>query len=176
MRCLSPIIVLMALLIPLRAASNEFRYVSNEELADELQRRRSDVTRTEERLASLHAEVLHAEQAFRDAAAAEEKIAALVQTRARVFYRLSKDGRSLRFLLQSDEVVETLRRFTLLKRLLLEGLVARREAGMRVAAAEKRLASLKEDKNAALQMHAMLAETLAQLESEAARREGDNPR
>lgn len=154
------------------AASDDLRYASEEELNRELESRQGDVARTRERLDELIAKASQAEQelsqAKQDGAVAEK----LAVERARTLYKVSRQGGSVRYLAKATSAVDFLARLATLKRLMVDSLEARRQAGLRLAEAQKRLALLREEGAAARDMHRMLEEALAELEREKARRSG----
>ncbi len=154
------------------AASDDLRYTSEEELNEELESRQGDVTRTQERLDQLRDQASEADLALREAQRDGEVAEKLAVERARTLYKLSRQGGSVRYLAKATSAVDFLARLATLKRLMVDSLQARRQAGLRIAEAQKRLASLREEEDAARNMHRMLEEALAELEREKARRSG----
>ena len=167
------LILMLAIVCSMQpTTADSLRYASDEELRDELERRTGDIARTSLRLAKLGERSFRArkelDQAQQDGIAADS----LAIARAGAFYKLSRQGGSFRYLLQAKSALDFLSRLATLKRLLLDSLESRRQAGLRIAAAEKRIASIREEKRAAEKMHLMLKEALAELQSEQARRNG----
>jgi hypothetical protein len=164
----------LLLLAPPAAAEDE-GYISGEELEAEITNRREDIARTDYRIETIvtaeTAAMAELNAARGDGVTVEKQAVA----RARVLYRLTRGGGSLRFLLGASSPVDLLKRLSDLKRLLVEGLEARRQAGHRIAVAERRVASLREDKDAAFKMKDMLVDALTDLEAEKERRRGRSP-
>ena len=67
-------------------------------------------------------------------------------------------------MLKAKTAVDLLARFAMVKRLLFVSLESRREAGLRIAKAEKSVSSIREEKRAATAMLLMLEEAVTALE------------
>ncbi len=168
-RCL---LVCLALLILTPSVKAEEGYISLDELEDEIARRREDIARTDYRISAVTTEENSALTELGNARADGAVVEQQAIVRARVLYRISRNGGSLRYLLGADSPVNLLKRLSDLKRLLVHGLEARRQAGHRIVAAERRVSNLRDEKDAAFQMKGMLADALSDLEEEKARLSG----
>ena len=164
------LVVLSLLFLTHSAQTNELQYTTYTELREEVAKRARDIERTEERIAMLLTEAETARNALAAAKMDNRRIETAAAFRARLCYRFSKTGDAVRFLFNADSVVEMLKRIQFLKKLLTDGLEARREAGLRIAATEKRLFAIEEDKEAARSMHQMLQQTYLELSEEMRRR------
>lgn len=138
-------------------------YASDKELATELMQRKEDIERTAARLAELTRQEENARRLLQRAIEDDKRTQAAAMERARMYYLISKNGGALEFILNADSVVDMLKRHALLKQILIRGLEARRESGLRVASTEQQLSIIKKEKAAALNMHAMLSQTLSEL-------------
>lgn len=144
----------------LAIGEGELGYVSDGELKSEIAERENDIKRTKARLA----ELLTLEQkSSAELAAARSSIIEIetqTQVRVRAYYCMSRNAGTLRFLFDAVSPTDAIRRITLLRRLLIEGLEARRAAGLRIAEAERTASRVIEDKEAAGLMLDMLNEAL----------------
>jgi hypothetical protein len=150
--------------------ADDLEYVSNAELKAEILRRETDMQRTVERLAELTEKEREVDEelgAAREGIVEIEKQAAV---RVRAFYRMSRNAGSLRFFLDADSPTDAIRRINTLRRLLLDGLDARRRAGLRIAEAEKMQSRIREDGEAARAMLDMLTEAYEERLKEATAR------
>ena len=172
MRRMATVTFLALAVLPLRVMPDDIQYASDVELTTELAERRQDILRTESRIASLNAEEATWKQSLIEARDADRDAELVASKRARMFYRISKQGGGLRFVLNSESVMDFMKRATLMRQLVTDGLDARREAGLRVAAAEQTLSTIREEKAAAQSMHAMLVQTFDELTREINRRRG----
>jgi hypothetical protein len=159
--------------LTLTAAADSVKYVSSDELQGEIERRTADIARTRLRLAELAEQAVRAEQERRLARESGRAAEARAARQAGVLYRISRQGGALRYLLQATDAMDLMARLTMLKRLLYESLDARRAAGLRIAAAEKRVSQLSQEKLAAAKMLEMLEAALAELRDEQARALGE---
>ncbi len=149
---------------------SEFQYVSNRELGEELKERARDIERTEARIAEISASETALRAALKTAIADGKRTESIAVKRTRLYYRFAKQGGTLKYIFNSASVVEMLKRASFLQRLLKEGLDARRESGLRIAATAKQLETIQSEKSAALEMHAMLTQTFAELQCEMGQR------
>ncbi len=140
------------------AQSNELDYVSNSELKAEIKEREEDMKRTAARLADLGEQERIAEAELTGAKQDLQKIESASAARVRAFYRMSRNAGTLRYLLNADSPIDAIRRVQTLRQLLVDGLEQHREAGLRLAEAEKQVAVVKEGKEAAHAMLEMLTE------------------
>lgn len=159
------VVVAVALHTAIHARADDLGYLSKSELEAEITRRQEDIARTDYRISAISSAEAKATAELAKAREAGAIIERQAITRARALYRISRNGGSLRYLLGARSPVELLRRLSELKRLLIEGLEERRQAGHRIASAERRVASLEEEKTAAFQMKDMLVDTLLELEA-----------
>ena len=143
--------------------SEEVHYASENELKLELAERKEDILRTEARLAKLATSEIEAKRHLEAAKIDGKKAEEIAVERTRIFYSISKNGAALRFILNATSIIDMLKRLALMKRLFAEALEARREAGLRIAAAEQQLQSIRADKEAAYAMLAMLTHALDEL-------------
>jgi hypothetical protein len=140
------------------AQSNDLEYVSNSELKAEIMEREEDIKRTAARLADLGEQERTADTELANANRDLQMIEKLSTARIRAFYRMSRNAGTLRFLLNASSPIDAIRRIQTLRRLLLDGLDAHRQAGLRIAEAKKQVSRLQEDKKAARAMIDMLSE------------------
>lgn len=155
-------------------ATQAYGYVSAEELALEIDRRRMDIERTEERLARLSVremELLSKKQLSEREA---EKIKQKVILRTRLFYRLSKSGGSLRYLLGSSSATQFLKRLALLRHLLQGTLEAQRQSHLHYAKITAEIEEVTVEKTSAVQILAELQSVLAELTLEQSNRSHKN--
>ena len=155
---------------------NGLDYVSDAELKTEIAERQADIERTRARLAELSAQEQTASVELDHARLRLSEIEAQTLRRVRVYYYMSRNAGSLRFLLDAASPTEAVRRVTLLRRLLVDALEDRRAAGLRLVEAERRLTRLTEDEQAARQMLDMLGDALKSRIDEAAGRGMSVPR
>ena len=156
------------------SAANDLEYASKSDLANEVRNRKTDIARTKARIASLEQAERDAKSELGRANVEVKKIEALVTVRAKMFYRLHRNGGGLRYLLGSSSAIELLRRLGELRHLLQSCLESRKQAGIRLAKAENALESTKKEKRAAFAMLSLLKKTLKELRNELARRDGSN--
>jgi hypothetical protein len=139
-------------------------YISIDELEEEINNRREDIARTDYRLSTIEKAEIAAEAELARSRDHGADIEHQVIIRAKALYRMSRNGGTLRYLFGASSPVDLLKRLSELRRLLIESLEARRQAGHRIVQAERRVESLAEEREAAFQMKAMLTEALAELE------------
>ncbi len=149
----------------------ELEYVSNDELASELTNRQADIARTKDRLASLQNKTLFAKQEFNRAEKEARQAENLLTTRARMFYKLHKNGGTLRYLLGSSSAMQLLKRLSELKHLLEDGLQSHRHANIRLVEATNRVETIKREISAANTMLSMLKQARNELSDELAKRQ-----
>jgi hypothetical protein len=145
------------------AEPENIHYASSDELKLELVKRREDIRRTEARIDALLQKERDAEWQLKTAKADGKRAEAIAMERTRIYYTITNNGGALRFILNASSVVDMLKRAALMKRLFTEGLEARREAGLRIAAAEQKLVSIQADKEAASKMYDMLKNAMKEL-------------
>jgi peptidoglycan hydrolase CwlO-like protein len=153
-----PVCIALGFSTAAAAQSGDLEYVSNGELKAEIVEREEDMKRTEARLADIgeqektaEAELVNAQQDF-------HVLEKLSTARVRAFYCMSRNAGTIRFLLNASSPIDAIRRMYMLRKLLIDGLDAHRQAGLRIAEAEKKVSRLKEDKEAAHAMFGMLSE------------------
>lgn len=156
--------------------ANDLEYASKSDLANEVRNRKTDIARTKARIASLAQAEIDAISELSRADGEVKKIEALVTVRAKMFYRLHRNGGTLRYLLGSSSAMELLKRLSDLKHLLQSCLESRKQAGIRLAKADNTLDSIKKEKQTATAMLSMLEQTLDELRNELARRDGTHKR
>lgn len=154
------------------AQANDLQYVSETDLANEVKSRKSDIARTKLRITSLTQLEFDAHGELGRADTEVKRIEVLVTVRAKMFYRLHRNGGTLRYLMGSSSAVELLKRLGELRHLLQSCLESRKQAGIRLAKADNKLVSIKKEKQTAVLMLSMLEQTLDELRSEQARRNG----
>jgi cell division protein FtsB len=165
-------ILVAALLCCSITRADTLSYVSDSELESEAARRDADIARTRDRIALLsrkeHATLERIEKRRAEIAQIEET----VSERAKLFYRLSRHGGSLRHLLgsDSDSAITKLRRLFEMRHLLITGLEDRRDAGLNLTDAEAILHRVREDTVAARQMLEQLTQARDALAEEIRRR------
>lgn len=163
-------ILAFSLLLSMSVKGSEYQYISNIELKEEIKERSRDIQRTTKRIAEITTLEASIRAVLSTAKEDGKRIEAVASSRARLYYRFIKQGGTLKYLFASNSVMDMLKRAFFLKRLLTEGLESRREAGLRIAAAEKQLETIQAEKTAALEMHAMLTKAYAELQIEMKRR------
>ncbi len=164
--------ILVVLVGTITAQANDLQYVSETDLTTEVKSRKSDIARTKLRIASLTQLEFDAHGELGRADTEVKKIEVLVTVRAKMFYRLHRNGGTLRYLMGSSSAVELLKRLGELKHLLQSCLESRKQAGIRLAKADNKLISIKKEKQTAVLMLSMLQQTLDELRSEQIRRNG----
>jgi peptidoglycan hydrolase CwlO-like protein len=175
-RGLKLLVLFAALTAALVCGADELRHVTDDELANEVQSRKSDIARTQARIATLKQSAHEASTEIALARTASNKIEALVIARTRLFYRLHRNGGSLRYLLGAPSATALLKRLGELRQLLGNGLDSRRQAGARLAQAEGKQVSLQQERETAQSMLLMLEQALDELVHEQARRGDSNTR
>jgi len=153
-----------------------FGYVSEEELAAEIDRRRADIERTERRIADLSALELQLRTAFHEAQEEAKKRQQTVVQRTRLFYRLSKSGGSLRYLLGSTSATQFLKRLALLRHLLKSSLESQRQSNLRYTKISTQLSEVTDEKENSRKILSELHGVLAELQGAQARREEETLR
>ena len=155
----SVFIMLLALFAPIRVAAQEdLSYITDTELKSEIAEREQDMARTKARLAELNTQETSAARELDAARTGIHEAEAQASLRVRVYYRLSRNAGSLRFLLEATSPTEAIRRITTLRRLLVDALKDRRAAGLRMAAAEKAAQRIQEEETSARRMLDLLSE------------------
>jgi hypothetical protein len=162
--------LLLVILYGVTASADDFSYVSDEELVEELAQRQQDVARTTNRLNQLTQSETAALTELDRARIAEKEIENLVAKRAAVFYRISRHGGSLRYLLGASSPTGLLKRLSHMRHLLHSSLESRRQAGLSLAEAKNRLATIRQQKISAQTMLTMSVEARDELLSEQLRR------
>lgn len=163
-------VALAALALALPARAQEAGLASDEELRAELAAREADIARTGARAAALEAE------ASKDAAGVDRARMELLEAdtslarRAGFLYRLGRRGASFRYLLGAPSAAAFLKRYATLRRLVVGMLVARREAGERLAEAEAALSRSRSELQSARSMLSQLEEARLELLAEEQRR------
>jgi hypothetical protein len=166
-----PLLALFAVLALSTAGADDLSYVSDAELASEVQSRSGDIERTQARIGELQAaEARGAADLVRIRSELESNRQSLV-SQARVLYRLSQRGGTVRYLLGAPSATVLLQRLHTLRRLVLSGLKAQRLSGMRLSEIEAKLADLASDRTAAGQLLSGLIEARDELVAEQLRRE-----
>jgi hypothetical protein len=158
-------VIVFSLLVTTALPIDAEEYISIDEVEEEINNRREDIARTEYRLSTIQKAEIAAEAELARSRDHGADIEHQVIIRAKALYRMSRNGGTLRYLFGASSPVDLLKRFSELRRLLIEGLEARRQAGHRIVQAERRVESLAEEREAAFQMKAMLTEALADLEA-----------
>jgi chromosome segregation ATPase len=157
--------------LPAVAAADDLSFVSDDELAGEIDARRADLDRTRSRLAALEADLEAARGELEGARLEVADIESRLIARVALLYRLSHRGAAMRLLLEPGAGTASLRRIGTLERLVREGLERRREAGLRLAGIEGRIEETSARLSAARELASGLEDACAELEAERARRE-----
>ena len=139
-------------------ADEDLSYITDAELTAEIAARETDISRTEARLADLNEKETAAIRELDAARNGLREAETQASIRVRVYYRISRNAGSLRFLLDAVSPTEAGRRITMLRRLLVDALEARRAAGLRMVEAEKALSRLREEESSARRMLDLLSE------------------
>jgi transposase-like protein len=155
--------------------AGDLEYVSDDELAVEWKNRLGDIERTKERIDSLAEDEIQAAADLNSAKHNAKLTEDLTIARAKLFYRICRNGGSLRYLLGSSSATQLLKRLDQLKRMLQEGLTARRSCGLKLVEAESRLSEIREARAQAEEMLSMLESALQDLDREWRKRNAPNP-
>lgn len=139
--------------------ADDLEYVSDDELIAEISQREADIKRTSLRLSELGNLERAALTELSEARTSMVEIDKHAQVRVNAFYRMSRNAGTLKFLLNAESPTEAIRRMNSLKRLLIDGLDAKRQAGLRISEAERTLSRLQDERQAAGNMLTMLVET-----------------
>ncbi|MCP4606653.1 MAG: hypothetical protein GY847_40125 [Proteobacteria bacterium] len=150
--------------------ADDLKYISNEELSQEIESRKTDITRTRSRLKFLLQDEIRGHQELIDAKSDAARVEKLVVARAKLFYRLFRNGASVRYLLGSTSATQLLKRISLLRRLLREGFECQRKADLKLSKAESRLVEIRQEKLQATNILSMLNESIDQLQAEKSQR------
>lgn len=169
------IITLFALCsITVRISADETEYASDEELLNEILSRQADIERTRERIESLAQNEILTLAEIHAAKRDVEHVQTLTIQRAKLFYRLYRNGGSIRYLLGSSSATQLLKRLRLLRLILMEGFEAGRSAGLRLAEAQSALEETQKKKSEAQKMLKMLEDAFQDLFREQQRRNTAN--
>jgi hypothetical protein len=152
------------------ALGDDLYHVSDAELAEELLARMTDVDRTAERVALLDLEELELAAELENSRTDARELDERLVRRVGLLYRISEGGRGLRYLLASGSATEFLKRLRMLRHLVLEGLEERRQAGLRVAEAEGRIESVRQERQQARAMLQQLEAARVEILDEQTRR------
>ncbi len=154
------------------AVADEYAYVSDQELAEELAVHQRDIGRTTQRITALNAEIRRIEETQR---AQQMEIAAQQQglsERVRLLYRLSKSGSLARYIFGSHSAMELLRRLHTLRHVVLRDLSHLQDLHEQLARRDQRLGRLISEKRAAEQMLLAFKSAYSALTAEQAGRNG----
>ncbi len=164
---------LLAIALAFAGASraDDLTYVSDEELIEEVENRKADILRARARMTSLEGEEVCAREELENASANSKHTETLVAARARLLYRLSRNGGSLRYLLGSTSATQLVKRLDILKRLVRDGLLSQRQAGLRLADAENKLEEIRQSLRDAAALLTILEEAQGELVAEQKRRQ-----
>ena len=154
-----------------QAFTDDYSYISLEELKTEIDRRRSDVERTRSRMASLEEEKILANSELVEAEKRALEADEMVAVRAKAFYRLSRKGKAIRYLLGAQSPVQMLKRYNQLKRLMQDGIKDRQQASLRLQEAKSNVERIEREKYQAGEVLSMLEQALAELQTEYQNRE-----
>ncbi|MDD5308203.1 MAG: hypothetical protein PHU25_12850 [Deltaproteobacteria bacterium] len=170
-----PLFALLALLALSTAGADDLSYVSDAELAGEVQSRSADIERTKTRIDDLQAEQDKSAAELAQIRSELERNEQMLISRTRVLYRLSQRGATVRYLLGAPSATVLLQRLHTLRRLVLSGLKAQRLAGMRLSETEAKIADLETERAAAGKILDGLTEAQNELVAEQLRRAAASP-
>ena len=146
--------------------SEDLVYVQDNELLEEMQSRKNDIQRTADRIEKLKKREAASQDELKRANENLQRIEQSAVVRAKLLYRISRHGGSLGYLLSASSAVDFLKRLSKLKFLLVKGLEARREMGLRLAQAEKKHETILQEEREAEKLLEMLSKALSELEAE----------
>ena len=149
-----------------QAFTGDFSYISLEELKTEIDRRKNDVERTRSRIVALGEEKIRANSELSEAEKRALEADEMVAVRVKAFYRLSRKGKALRYLLGAESPVQMLKRYDQLKRLMQDGIKDRQQASIRLQEARSNIESIEREKYQAGEVLSMLEQALAELQTE----------
>ena len=171
MRPHAVILIAVVMAVGAVAFADDLSYVSDEDIAAELVARSADVERTVERLRSLRSDreqaVARLERARMESLEAERRLA----ENAGLLYRLSHHGKAVRYLLASGSPMAFMKRIHNLRRLVLKGMIDRRDCGVRLAQTEADLEGIELEISSAGEMLRRLEGAVGDLRAERDRRE-----
>jgi hypothetical protein len=154
-------VAMCILILSLSAEADD--YISEDDLLEEVINRKADIARTKSRIEVLKNQETNGLQELESLKTEAHRVEQIVIARTRLFYRLHRNGGSLRYLLGASSATALLRRLGELKNLMRSGLETRRQSGMRLAQAESKLQSIRDQRNNAIAMLSMLQQTLDEL-------------
>ncbi|MCP4675635.1 MAG: hypothetical protein GY854_09055 [Deltaproteobacteria bacterium] len=152
--------------------ADDLAYVSDKELTEEIENRNADISRARSRMTSLASEEIRAREELRHANINSEHTETLVAARAKLLYRLCRNGGSLRYLLGSTSATQLVKRLDILRRLVRDGLLSQRQAGFRLADAQNKLEEIRQSLRDTSALLTTLEEAQGELVAEQKRRAG----
>lgn len=161
--------ILMAIALAItstQAFTDDFTYISQEELRTEMDRRKNDVERTRSRMAALEGERNQAFTELEDAKKRAAEADEMVAVRAKAFYKLSRKGKNIKYILGAESPVQMLKRYNQLKRLMQDGIADRNQASLRLTEAKSNIDRINQEKYRAGEVLSLLEQALDELRTE----------
>jgi hypothetical protein len=148
------------------AIAQEPADVNPDEISAELAAREADISRTQARAAALEARSAEDAAAIDTARMEALESERALSERAAFLYRLGRRGAAFRYLFGAPSAAAFLERYATLKRLVIQLLEARRDAGAKLAEAEANLVRTRSELQSARSMLSQLEEARLELLAE----------
>ena len=143
--------------------------MDSEELALEIEARKTDIERTIERIEIMERSLEEANFTVTTTTVEIEEIERQLLNRARLLYRLSRNGGAIRYLFEAKNAIGFLKRMMMLQNLVVDDLEKRRDVGRKLQDARSDVDNLKTEILGAQQMLAQLEQAHIDLLAEQAR-------
>jgi peptidoglycan hydrolase CwlO-like protein len=161
---------LLILFFVTSAKGDDLSYISDEELAEELNARQADLNRTTERIELIKAKLNAVKNEISLISAELAEIDADLASRAALLYRLSSRGKALKYLFSSNSPTAFLKRIQTLKKLITSQMDIKRETGLKLAKTEDKANRFATDLQSAQNLKQEITILLNNLKEEQKRR------
>lgn len=159
------------LFICLPVHADDLSYIADDELDAELEARQLDISRTQERINTLEQQLTAAQHEAQTVSQELDAIDKRLISRTSMLYRLSRNGKALRYLASSDSGTGFIKRMQTLKKLITSEMAAKRDKGLELAEAQTAIDELEMEIRHAAQMLTQLKTAKDELLAEKHRRE-----
>jgi peptidoglycan hydrolase CwlO-like protein len=157
-----------------RLAASEYSHVTDAELSVDVQRRQSDLTRTADRITDLTTRIQVVQEEIQVMTERIDAIDARLVERTAILYRLSRNGKSVQYLLSSDSAITFLKRIQTLRKLVTSEMDLKRAASLALSESMDEVTQLNEKRQGAIRFQRELENTIEELLREQQRRGGES--
>ncbi|MBN2525559.1 MAG: hypothetical protein JXR76_04135 [Deltaproteobacteria bacterium] len=159
-------LILLLMVISAQVLGEEYSWVESDELKMELNARRDDLERTQNRVEELQQQLSAQQHEILNLKQEMKTVDARLVQRTSMLYRLSKNGKSVQYLFLSDSMISFVKRMQTLRLLVTSQMDEKRDISLQLARLEDEKKRTQSDLQGATQLSSQLGEVVEKLQTE----------